>query len=252
MSFPKERPERGHDRPTHMAQDKPKNLGRWSETPAREAVAESYVQGILEIHAHIRFKVRDSRVAGEFCAAFYRPEDEVRPTLPLALRHKLGRYRKEAVGRKHYEMQKSVPVGPSKRAKHPEGVEKESIPSVIRLQSLDDCLCGGRGTPDLGRLFREKLVSFREYGEGEILLDLFGEQLREGEGVDEMVEGGPEIVEALAGDQAESSRGRLQEFDPNDLLAAMFLEIDGNEVGMGFDPSSDFGFQLMHVILCPL
>ncbi len=251
MGLPEERPERGHDRPIHMPQDKPKNLGRWSETPTREAVAESYVQGILEIHAHIRFKVRDSRVAGEFCAAFYRPEDEVRPTFPLALRHKLGRYRKEATGRKHYEMQKSVPVGPSKRMKHPEGVEKESVPSMIRLQSLDDCLCGGRA-PDLERLFREKLVSFREYGEGEVLLDLFGERLREGEGVDEMIEGGAEVVDTLAGDETELGGRGLQEFDPNDLLAAMFLEIDGNEVGMGFDPSSDFGFQLMHVLLCPL
>jgi hypothetical protein len=97
--------------------------------------------------------------------------------------------------------EKSVLVAVSKTVEHPKPVGGLSIPSMVRLQPLDNCLHHWRDAPDLAHAFAEKIRFTGEDGE----LRVAGDASRQGtapvgsgEVVDKVVECRAKVVDAVA------------------------------------------------------
>ena len=76
--------------------------------------------------------------------------------------------------------------------------------------------------------------------------------VREGEFVGEIVEGGTEVVKAVANDEPEFGGRLLLDFGPDEILAALRIELGPKSVRAFFDPSTDIGLQALQVVERPL
>ena len=136
-----------------------------------------------------------------------------------------------------------------------EGCKTYALPSLVRLQVLDDSLRGWVDAPDHVFGFARELLHTTEEGEGCTTSNIAGQAapvVREGEFVGEIVEGGTEVVKAVANDEPEFGGRLLKDFGPGEILAALRIELGPKSVRAFFDPSSDFGFQALQVVERPL
>jgi hypothetical protein len=139
----------------------------------------------------------------------------------------------------------------------PEGSSRVLLlPSEVRLQLLDDCLRVWMDAPDHLPAFT-RLEGFRsEDGEGQRFGTIFGQGINPGvsggEFVDEIVEGGMEVVEAITNDEAKSGGRVLEDFEINTLLSALRVEFGDVTVRVFFDPSANIGVEALQVLPRPL
>lgn len=133
----------------------------------------------------------------------------------------------------------------------PEGVRRERIPSVVRLQPFDDCLrvwvdapdslSAGARTHSLGAKDGELRVS-DELGRKRVAM------AGDDEIIDEIVEGGGGVVETVADDEAKLGRDWLGESDVHVLFAALAVGMTDVSVRFSLAPLTNFRVKTIQVI----
>lgn len=174
----------------------------------RSVVAERYREQKFLIHVHCRdIGIHESEVGAvidlhEYCATFNSACRANRMGVQPDSRHQLGNIESDGVRRPTRNMDGSMLVDVVHLTKNPEGITFHcDIPSVIRLQSLDDCLRFWRDAPDLVKRLpfsatpsveRVALIADRE--SGRIVIREFSGIASIRDGVNDVVQGRPEVV----------------------------------------------------------
>ncbi len=125
------------------------------------------------------------------------------------------------------------------------------VPSVVRLQTLDDCLRLWVDAPDFITAFpgiHGPVDKDRELRLSEFVGQRADVEVRNSQFVDEVVERGAEVMETVANNGGESRRHGFEEFEHKQLLAALRVEIGEETVGASFEPDSGFGFEALQVV----
>jgi hypothetical protein len=151
-------------------------------------------------------------------------------------------------------MKHPVLVGVGKLAEHPEPMVRELVPSVVRLQTLDDCLRGWCDAPDLIHAFVQEVVSVFEDGELRIFSDALGQRVAPtgfGKVIDEVVEGGPHVVQTLPDDKSEFGGRVFKDFNLYELVSSLRIEFCVNTVRAWFEPPTAFAFEALQVARGP-
>jgi hypothetical protein len=208
------------------------------------SLAPAYCEGRGALHVHFRVASAKRPVARNYCAAFNRAP------LNFDVRGAPWVGRVEVDGCRDGEryVRQSVFISVGELA---EGRKTYAVPSIVRLQVLDDCLRGWVDAPDHVSAFVRELLHTTEEGESRLTGNFAGQAapvVRESEFVGEVVEGGTEVVEAVAYDEPELSGRLLKDFGPDEILAALRVELGPKLVRAFFDPSTDLGFQALQVV----
>ncbi len=208
----------------------PLDVGENSQDPEcldyiGRTLSEGYAEGRRSLHAHFRVGSEGDHQPRDYCAIFKRLGEEL--DSPSVARG--SRENGELMGRGYREMRKLVLVAIGEHTEQPEGVSGyRYVPSVVRLQSLDECPGVGMYTPDLGPTVFVKPNLICENGETGVVGDAFGHLgtlVCDGEFVGEVVEGASEVVEEVPDDGGENDGRRLEDFGPHELVAALDVRL---------------------------
>ena len=207
--MPGEEPAEGFD---NLSADVPfdglQGHGGWLARELR-LLPERYASRDIELHVHFRGGFASGRgIRRNFCAVFRRTDmnTEVRRE-----RWGIGE-----VGSANASVKRGVGeamlVQIRKPVELPEGRTRILLlPSEVRLQLLDDCLRVWVDAPNHLSAFTGLEGPRPEDGKRQILSPVFGQGVNPGVGdgkfVDEGVEGGMEVVEAITNDEAKSGGG---------------------------------------------
>src|SRR5215212_1884031 len=130
-----------------------------------------------------------------------------------------------------------------KLLQYPEGVRHELILSVVRLQLLDSCLRVWVNAPDFVAAFPLIHCPVAKDGElqnpGASLRQGVDAHVSEGEFVDKVVKSRPEVVEAVADNEAELGGRRLDESNLDELLVALTVDFHDIVVRVMRSPLTD-------------
>lgn len=209
------------------------------------SLAESYAEGGHELHIHFLAGLVNGGIAGDWCAIFNRAEDWLDFVSSEAFNPE-----REARGSKKRNVRQPVLVLDGKLVELPKGVVGGPVPSVVRLQPLDNCFRAWVDAPkhviEFGRiLFEEGWEPRFSFDAARHWPALAGD----GEFKDEVVEGGTQVVDTVADDEAKFIGGRrLENFDPKELLGAINIGFTPSSVRAFFSPSVQFGFKALQVV----
>jgi hypothetical protein len=216
------------------------------------SLAKAYAEFGIEIHVHFCAGFVKGDVAGDFCAVFYRtPVHEFDAVGRVVV---AGGDKAEQPGRKKDEVRQPVLIHVVKLVEPPKGIGLgEPIPSLVRLQPLDNCLRMFVYAPKHVVEFARILLDLD--GKTGVTFDLAGYRATvacDGKFKNEVVKGAAEIMEAVSDDEAKFGRRRVEHFDAHDLLAAIDIGFGPGSVWAIFDPGSDFGFKTLQVVKRPV
>lgn len=212
------------------------------------SLAEAYAEAGVEVHVHFRAGFVEGGVAGDWCAVFNRtPAHE----LDLVGYVVAGDHEAKGVRREKDEVGQSVFIHSVKLVEPPKGVGfGVPLPSRVRLQPLDNCLGVWLDAPKHVVEFARILLD--EDGKPGVAFDAAGHRSSlirgDSEFKDEVVEGAPEVVEAVSDNKAKFGRRRVKHFNPYDLLRAINIGFGPSSVRAFFDPGSNFGFKALQVV----
>lgn len=140
------------------------------------------------------------------------------------------------------QMRQPVLVAVGEHAETPEGAHpSKPIPSVVRLQSLDDCLGVGMDAPDHGLALLVEPILGSEDGELGVVGDALGHLgslMSEREFKGKVVQGAPEIVKAISDDGRERDGPRLDDLGPDALAAALDVRLGPHSTRIALTPDS--------------
>jgi hypothetical protein len=212
------------------------------------SLAESYAEGGCEIHVYFRAGFVDGGVAGNWCTIFNRAED----WLDFVSFETVDPER-DGSGSDKRNVRQTVLVFDGKLVELPEGIVGKSLPSIVRLQPLDNDLCAWVNPSKHAVEFFQVIFATRaEDREGRIALDSLGHSpllIGNGEFKDEVIERVAEVLETVADDEAKLGNGRwLEEFDPEDILRAINIGFGVSAVRVTFAPSSQFCIKALQVV----
>jgi hypothetical protein len=153
-------------------------------------------------------------------------------------------------------MGQPVLVHVGKLVELPEGVAPEPLPSIVGLQPLDVCLRSWVDAPDFVSAFPRRHLPITEDGKFQAPGAAFGQgvdsNVGEREFVDEVVEGGSEVVDAVSDDEAKVGGRLLQHFEPRELVEFINIELRPNSVRAFLGPGFHFGFKVLQVMERPV
>jgi hypothetical protein len=224
----------------------------------RNPLAEAYVEGCCEIHVHFRAGTVEGGVLGDWCALIKIAGKGIDVVDGDVLARE-ERYSTEPI--QGHGRRKPVLVYDLKLIKLPQAVAAKPVPSIVRLQPLDDCLGTWVDAPDHVVEFLQRLRAFdlggvrREDGEPGSPLNVARQRslrLRKSKSKCEVVEGGAEVVDAVPGDEAQASRRRFEHPRPYDLLAALVIEFGPKGVRACLTPGSQFRFKALQMVERPV
>ena len=196
----------------------------------RRSLLEGYVSGDLMPHLH--FYVSDERdiATNYFCAVYQRARGEYLPRV----NHETGRkrrYRDRANGCLN-DIQTAVLVDIAEVMQPPQGMTSVVIPSMIRLQLLDDCL---RVWPDAHDLVKpapalglpasiksEESLLIAEDGELCTLKVTSETYMMDSKRVGQVVQGRPETEQDIANQDAQAGRRSPEDFNAKDPVVTTF------------------------------
>jgi hypothetical protein len=211
------------------------------------SLAEAYAEAGVEVHVHFRASFVKGGVAGDWCAAFNRTPSHEFDFVGNVV---AGDDESKGLGCEKDEVGQPVLVHVFKLVEPPKGVGLGKLPSRVRLQPLDNCLSTWIDAPKHVVEFARILVE--EDGKPGVAFDAAGYRspLVTGNGKfkDEVIEGAPEVVEAVSDNKAKFGGRRVGHFNPYDLLGVVNIGFTPSSVRAFFDPGSDFGFKAVQVI----
>lgn len=237
----------------------------------RRPLAKRYIEGGLYIHAHFACWIegRDQTEPSYWCVGIYRPvkgfdspgtNNEVRF---LGIDAEPGEAR-------DCRMQQAVLVDAVQVVENPQGMSSVVVPSVVRLQTLYDCLRIwvpsldlGKSTPRSGPSIlldgvepttaqsRFPLPVFisddREFGAlGDLVRQ--GGGVRQGEGKGESVESRAEVVQGVTDEEAERIRGWFLGGSEEHPVPIFRINLMPDRVVIAIDPVFDAFVQLLQVV----
>jgi hypothetical protein len=218
---------------------------------------EEYVEGQQGVHVHLRVEaLREGRGTGlvgcDLCAVFKRTKIDVDGSGQVGSVREVS----PSADSDLRDMRRSMFVHVVKLTKHPEGVRRVLIPSIVRLQSLDDCLRSWIDVPDFVTAFALRPFSVakdRELGSSiEGVRQGATSLMPDSEFVGEIVEGRAEVVEAVPDDEAEACRDWFGEFDVSELLAALTVDMTDVSVSMSLSPLTNLRVKSVQVVGGPI
>lgn len=239
-----------------MSSDPVEKFCSWQQWGIWPRLLEAYVQGTTEVHVHFRGAVAGVAIPEDWCAVFNRATDE-QSIYDCTMTHCDFR---QAFKREQCETERSVLIPVGQLIQLPEWMEEcRIIPSIVRLQLLDDCL-HLRGdslettfASGCEPMFIEADRKRRNF------LDLLGQRtsviVNQGKLVNDVVEGGAQVLQTIPDDQGEFSGWLPQGLNVDDVVAAidaLRVELSEDTIGAFFDPPSDFGFKALQVMECPV
>lgn len=229
----------------------PDALQDWHDWLAweRRDLLERYLTLQAQIHLHFGVGLnRGGSVAGDYCAALHFAP------LPdhLELFHfDVSTAQTDPHATEFGQENGAVLVDAVEFIQLPEGVGSVPLPSLMRLQVLDDCLSGWSDAPDPLRLFVGAHGPVREDREFGALFVTGRERIRISDCKFErqMIERASEVVDAIPDETTEHAEGQL--LDPYDVAASVRIGFVGEEVRMRFLPPLG-PFQGIEVLARPI
>ncbi len=218
------------------------------------SLAETYAEGGCEIHVHFRAGLVNGGIAGDWCAVFNRECDWLDFISSGASRNPKGQMRDTSEG---CDVRQPMLVLSGKLVELPEGVVGgTALPSVVRLQPLDDCFRVWVDAPKHAiEFFQVMVATGSENGERRITLDTLRQWpafIRQCQLEGEVVECGAEIMKTVTNDKTQFGGGRwLEDFDPKELLSAINLGFGPSSARVFFKPSVHYGLKALQVIERP-
>src|SRR5215217_5162968 len=215
------------------------------------SLAEAYAEDGVEIHIHFRAGFVEGGVAGDWCAIFNRTPSQDFDFVGGVV---AGGDESKGIGREKDEVGQSMLVHVFKLVEPPKGVGLSTLPTRVRLQPLDNCLSASIDAPKHVVEFARILLN--EDGKPGGAFDVAGHRSSlvtgDGEFKDEVIQGAPEVVEAVSNNKTEFGRRRAEHFDAQNLLRSINIGFGSSSVRAFFDPGSNFGFKAVQVIECSL
>ena len=223
-------------------------------TPPRgyRPLPEEYVEGQQGVHVHLRVEpLSESGVTGRIgrnlCAVFKRTQVDIDGPGQVGRVGNVSPCADSHLG----NVRRSMLVHVGKLVQHPEGVRRELIPSIVRLQSLDDCLRSWVDAPDFVATFPHQPVLVAKDGKLRPPIEGVGQGaasvVRDREFVGEVVERGAEVVETVADDEAELWRDWIGESDVHELLAALTVDMTVVSVRVSVSPLTNLRLKTVQV-----
>jgi hypothetical protein len=220
-----------------------------------QAVAKAYGQQRAEVHVHFAMRhIAHGNVAGNYCAAFHRTR------FPLdfnAAENSEARSINDSASRQHQlEVGQPMFVYVGEAVNNPEGVACILIPSTVRLQHLDSCLGSWNHAPDFALALLSKLSSAGEDGKRRLVGAFRGQRFAPvgsyGKFIGEIVEGGADVVDAIAEHEGEASRRLLKDLNFNSILGGIRVRFVDKAIWLSFAPPAPFVFHGLQVLPRPV
>jgi hypothetical protein len=201
-------------------------------------LTERYAEGRGLLHAHFRVATERNDNFRDYCAVIKRFREELDSPDVTPVRAEDGELGRCGCR----QMRQPVLVAVGEHAKNPEGAGRSKlIPSVVWLQSLDDCPGVGMDAPDHAFTLVVEFGLGLEDRERGFPFDVARQRfpgVGDGEFVSEVVEGASEVVEAVPDDGGEhDGRGR-EDFGPDQLAAALDIRLGPNSTRIALTPDS--------------
>jgi hypothetical protein len=225
-------------------------------------IDEAYIEGRFEIHVHARAVFSaDAFVPYELCAVFkYAHGNCVLRSKNRKLGNSdakltAGRYLDLAAGLYSDCHQKgTMLVDVMKLIEKPEPLEFGGIPSVVRLQFLDDCLGSWTDIPDSALTAFQKTITVSKDRESGIDRLVIGEcpRMPNSQTVDEMIQGTPKIVETIANDRQMGSRRGLDALKPEDIITSIRIDVVADRIWVTTGPPLNPCLEVLQVLTRPL
>jgi hypothetical protein len=199
-------------------------------------LAEGYAEGRRTLHAHLRVGSEGNDKFRDYCAIIERVGEELgcAEVTPMRTEHS------ELVRRGCRQMRHPVLVAVGEDAKNPEGAcRSRPVLSVVRLQTLDDCLGVGMDASDHGLTLIVKPGPGLKDGKLEFVGDALGHLgtlVGDGEFVSKVVEGASEVVEAVSDDGGERNGRGLEDFGRSGCPARSILDADRSDARLALAP----------------
>jgi len=218
-----------------------------------DGMADGYDKGQLVFVIHIGLWSPEGEVRA-LCATFYRADMETDAGWNDRGRNDNsgGSFKTELplshIGDDYIEQ--PVLVNIVEFAEEPKKGRKFSVPSIVRLRSLNACLrlCAEESEPPL------YLPSKFFWGvcDRELQSIKVGRWIRsaffDSERIDSAIESGTEVVDAIAGEERPVvERGRLRNVDDQTVACAVSVTLAGDDVRIGIFPRSKFGLDSIEV-----
>jgi hypothetical protein len=204
-------------------------------------LAKRYAEGKVEVHVHFAGRrVGRDREATYLCAVV-KSTEVVGVVFNAPTPDRVVRTLKSGT----YEVQVMVLVGDVQLV----DVPKPLIPSWVRLQALDDCLCSAWELPDLRQPVFE---GFRFHTDRECGVAGRGVPRLAHESPGNVVEGAPKRMDAVSDDGAPPAhRGLLCDLGPQDVQALLGFSFDKHSVRVAFQKPSVMVAECVQVLLRP-
>jgi hypothetical protein len=212
-------------------------------TPPRgyRPLPEEYVEGQQGVHVHLWVEPLSDgggmgSVGCDLCAIFKRTQVDVHGSGQMGRVGKVGPHTDGNLR----DVRCSMFVHVAKLVQLPKGVQRKLIPSVVRLQSLDNCLRSWVDAPDFVTTFPRRPFSVAKDGELRLSIERSGQMttsmMPNSEFVGKVVESGSEVVETVADDEAEHCGDWFGKSNVHDLLTTLPVEMTVVSVRVSFAP----------------
>jgi hypothetical protein len=138
----------------------------------------------------------------------------------------------------------------------PKRIAAKPVLSVVRLQPRDDCFRAWVNPPEsFAEFLRSVGTLLRENREPGSVRDAVAQAIPHvgnGEFESEVVQGGPEVVDAIPDDEAKVGGRLVEHFEPCELVKDINIEIRPGSVRAFLAPGSRFGFKALQVVERPV
>ncbi len=221
--------------------------------PARGDIAQDYFKGRVELHFHAAGTIQgDTPIAGNYCLSLRKCECAT--PLKKNLTRTIWYSGTTANWRKKGDEQASMLVDVVQFFKTPKRMRCR-IASVVRLQSLDDCLrtwgkVSYAAQPAL--LETRAALKDRERSVYRFRIRQRPLEIRDRKRMNQVVERRPEVVETVT-DKGENRRWRRStHLSIDDIIATFRIEFVSDEVRATFSPTAKFYPQFFQMLVRPL
>jgi len=215
-------------------------------------VVDGYINNRLSVHLHACAVLgTDNSITCEFCIRYAQVSTAELDILDTAERRKCCI---DAMLRAHSKQESAMLIDILELLKQPKPVRYCCIPSVIRLQALDDCLDRKGDISDSAE--SASIEPIGRYKDGKHGLSrLFIRQrssVRNREVIDQMIQHTPEIVEAVT-DQLGNQTWRLVDsIKPNDIVSSFRIDFVRDSVRVSQLPTGNLINKRLQVLICPI
>ncbi len=227
-------------------------------------VAERWKEREVGVHYYVQGRYVGEDESRYYCAVFERAE--VGFVAEVNSGDRVFSAERETVVHCTDEGENPVPVKAGEFVEDSERVPPYVVPAVVRLQTLDKCLCPRRHVRN-----SDKPASTGRLAGPPVPLEVDGGVGRDGESgtgrrlpiliplgkpayselPNEVVEGGAHVLQTVPDNKAPNSRRVLDDMNRVDKLSSVRLSIAGNSVRLTVPEGLDFVLEDRQVLVCP-